>query len=68
MNKSIEAFLRGYYKFEVNGRVFYLYNKALAHRKYLSSLNLDVWFMGHHVTKGEIMLYTSWGINEKDIK
>jgi hypothetical protein len=36
MNKTIEAILRGYILFTVNGKRFYRYNSALAERKSLS--------------------------------
>ena len=49
MNKSLEAFIRGYVLFEVNGERFYNYNDARARRV---SIEGDVYFKGYHVVKG----------------
>jgi hypothetical protein len=49
MNKTIEALLRGYLLFDVNGKRFLRYNSALAERK---SIEGDVYFEGFHVLKG----------------
>ena len=49
MNKTIEALLRGYVLFDVNGRRFLRYNSALAERKSISG---NVEFKGLHIFKG----------------
>ena len=50
MNKSLEAFLRGYFLFDVNGKKFMLYNTALAYRKSVKQ-ECDVEFIGWHIFK-----------------
>lgn len=56
MNKSLEAFLRGYVIFKVNDKRFYLYNTAV---EYLESLPKDTAaeFAGLHVIKGYRCFY-----------
>ena len=54
MNKTIEALLRGYVLFEVNGKRFLRYNTALAHRKATEG---DVLFRGLHLFKGWRMFF-----------
>lgn len=49
MNKTLEALLRGYVLFDVNGQRFYRYNTALAQRKATTG---DVEFKGWHLFKG----------------
>ena len=49
MNKTLEALLRGYVLFDVNGKRFFRYNSALAQRKATTG---DVEFKGLHVFKG----------------
>lgn len=61
MLKSIEALLRGYYKFEVNEEVFYLYHKALDYRKYLTNRKVNVMFSGRHIFyKHDRLFYLSF--------
>ena len=54
MNKSLEAILRGYVLFDVNGKRFWLYNTALAERKATAG---DVEFNGLHVFKGWLCFF-----------
>jgi hypothetical protein len=54
-NKTIEAALRGYVVFEVNGKRYWSYNKALAARKHFTSGH--VYFKGLHIFKGWIAFY-----------
>lgn len=49
MNKSLEALLRGYVLFDVNGELFATYNKAKAKRE---SIQGHVVFKGLHAIKG----------------
>lgn len=49
MNKTLEALLRGYILFRVNGRTFFRYNTAKAARV---AINGDVHFKGLHIIKG----------------
>lgn len=56
MNKSIEAFLRGYMDFKVNGKKFNTYNAANDYVKLLP-LDADVSFIGWHVFKGYRSFY-----------
>ena len=49
MNKTIEAALRGYILFDVNGTRFLRYNTALAQRK---ATDGGVEFNGLHIFKG----------------
>lgn len=49
MNKTIEALLRGYVLFDVNGKQFLRYNSAMAERKSISG---DVEVNGLHIFKG----------------
>lgn len=46
MNKTLEALLRGYVLFDVNGKKFIRYNAALAERK---STHGDVEFSGFNI-------------------
>lgn len=48
MNKSLEAFLRGYIYFKVNDKKFLLYNSALQYRKTVKD---EVIFIGFHIIK-----------------
>lgn len=59
MNKTLEAFLRGYIVFRVNGKRFLRYNSALAHRK---SIEGDVKFDGFHIIKGWVIFYVRWAL------
>lgn len=54
MNKTLEALLRGYVLFDVNGQRFYRYNTALAQRKATEG---DVLFKGWHLIKGWRIFY-----------
>jgi hypothetical protein len=54
MNKTIEAFMRGYVLFDVNGQRFYRYNTALNERKVTMGA---VEFKGWHVFKGWTTFY-----------
>ena len=49
MNKTLEAWLRGYILFDVNGTRFLRYNSALARRKATEG---NVEFNGLHIFKG----------------
>ena len=49
MNKTLEAWLRGYILFDVNGTRFLRYNSALAQRKATEG---NVEFNGLHIFKG----------------
>ena len=60
MNKSIEALLRGYVLFDVNGKRFFLYNSALTERK--ATLG-DVEFVGLHIFKRWQTFYIRFGGN-----
>jgi len=48
MNKSLEAFFRGYIFFKVNSKLFFLYNTALKKRK---EINGNISFIGWHIIK-----------------
>lgn len=54
MNKTLEALLRGYVRFDVNGKRFWLYNTALAERK---SIDGNVRFSGFNIFKGWRIFY-----------
>ena len=54
MNKSLEAALRGYILFDVNGKRFWRYNTALAQRKATTG---DVAFNGLHIFKGWVCFF-----------
>ena len=54
MNKTLEALLRGYVLFDVNGQRFWRYNTALKQRKITLG---DVEFKGLHILKGWRMFY-----------
>lgn len=47
--KTIEAIIRGYLFFEVNGKRFLLYNTALCYRK---TIDGSLSFKGYHILKG----------------
>lgn len=49
LNRSLEAFLRGYFVFDVSGITFYLYNSAIAERDRMVN---DIEFTGWHLVKG----------------
>ena len=49
MNKTLEALLRGYLFFDVNGKKFLTYNAAKAERVATTG---DVEFKGWHIFKG----------------
>lgn len=49
MNKTLEALLRGYLFFDVNGKKFFTYNAARAER--VATVG-DVEFIGWHIFKG----------------
>jgi hypothetical protein len=55
MNKSLEAALRGYILFDVNGKRFWRYNTALAQRKATTG---DVAFNGLHIFKGWVCFFS----------
>jgi hypothetical protein len=54
MNKTLEALLRGYVRFDVNGKRFWRYKTALAERK--ATID-DVCFAGRHIFKGWRIFY-----------
>jgi len=54
VNKSLEAFIRGYFLFVVNGKRFLRYNTALKCRK---DIDGDVYFKGYHIFKGWLGFY-----------
>ena len=49
MNKSLEAMLRGYWRFAVNGEVFWLYNTA--HKRRTEITEGPLVFNGKHLWK-----------------
>ena len=49
VNKTIEAWLRGYFVFRVNGKYFMRYNTAKAYRQTIEG---NLYFEGLHVFKG----------------
>lgn len=49
MNKTIEALLRGYFVFRVNGKYFMRYNTAKAYRQTIEG---NLYFEGLHLFKG----------------
>ena len=55
-NKTIEALLRGYFCFSVNGTKYWMYHKALAARKSVHK-NEVVVFNGLHIFKGWVCFY-----------
>ena len=65
-NKNIEAFIRGYLFFNVNGNHFLLYNHALSHRKTIVDGNLL--FKGWHIFKGWRGFYERLDFNKEGIK
>jgi hypothetical protein len=54
MNKTLEALIRGYVRFDVNGKRFWRYNTALKERK---STEGNVDFAGFHIFKGWRMFF-----------
>ena len=52
MNKTIEALLRGYILFTVNGKLFFTYNGALSVQKTTTMEGMPVLFTGLHILKG----------------
>jgi hypothetical protein len=52
LNKSIEALLRGYVRFDVNGTKFWRYNSALEYKNAVVKSNDDIEFIGYHIFKG----------------
>jgi hypothetical protein len=56
MNKTLEAWLRGYFLFDVNGKKYFRYNSALTARKLVGNAE-PVGFTGLHVFKGWIDFY-----------
>jgi hypothetical protein len=66
MNKSLEAFFRGYIYFDVNDEKFFLYNSALKRRK---SIDDAVSFTGYSIFKGWRTFYLRTGhLHTKDSK
>ena len=59
--KTLEAFIRGYFLFDVNGEKFLFYTSALNHRK---SINGNVYFKGFHLFKGWLGFYERFGVQE----
>jgi hypothetical protein len=59
INKSLEALLRGYILFDVNGKRFHDYNSALAERK---SIDGNVKFDGFHIIKGWQYFYVRYSL------
>lgn len=55
MNKTVEAFLRGYIFFKVNDKVFFRYNSALAERKRIEG---NVKFIGFNIFY--LLLFNPW--------
>lgn len=74
MNKSLEAFLRGYIVFDVNGRKFWLYNSAKRARlavpedKYVNFSGLSIFrfrwlgFYERHIMPS-VELEPTWVVN-----
>lgn len=58
--KNIEALIRGYLFFDVNGEKFLMYNSALKKRK---STNGNVCFKGFHLFKGWRGFFERFGVN-----
>lgn len=54
MNKTLEAMLRGYLLFDVNGKRYLTYNAAKAAR--VATIG-SVKFIGWHVVKGWVCFY-----------
>jgi len=52
ISKNIEALLRGYVVFNVNGKRFWNYEDARAERVRITDANQPVEFSGWHVIKG----------------
>jgi hypothetical protein len=57
MFKNIEALFRGYYKFDVNGKIFYLYSNAKKYRVQETESGKRVYFNGKHIFKGTICFW-----------
>ena len=63
MNKTIEALLRGYVLFEVNGHRFYRYNTALAKK---NATDGTVLFKGWHLFKGWRVFFFRYAMGWKE--
>ena len=61
MYKTLEALVRGYFLFDVNGKRFLLYTPALNYRKSISG---NVYFKGFHVVKGWLGFYERFGVKD----
>jgi|FreactTroBogLake_1042271.scaffolds.fasta_scaffold40070_3 hypothetical protein len=61
MNKTIEAFVRGYLFFDVNGKRFLLYHSAVSYRK---TINGNLLFKGWHISKGWQGFFERLGVEE----
>lgn len=61
MSKTIEAFIRGYLLFDVNGKVFLLYHNAVSYRK---TIDGNLLFKGWHIFKGWQGFYQRVGVKE----
>jgi hypothetical protein len=58
MLKTLEAWLRGYVVFRVNGEKFLLYSRAKEKRKFLTEYTKDhISFEGYHIFKSWIGFY-----------
>lgn len=55
-NKTLEALLRGYIFFDVNGQRYWTYRAALAARKAVPE-TLEVCFAGRHLFKGWVIFF-----------
>jgi hypothetical protein len=61
MNKNIEAFVRGYLFFDVNGKRFLLYHSAVSYRK---TIDGNLLFKGWHICKGWQGFFERFGVEE----
>ena len=52
MNKSLEALLRGYVCFDVNGKRYYNYIKANERAEIFIKIDHDMTFTGYNIFKG----------------
>ena len=59
MNKTIEAFVRGYLFFDVNGKRFLLYHSAVSYRK---TIDGNLLFKGWHIFKGWQGFFERFGV------
>jgi hypothetical protein len=59
MNKTIEAFVRGYLFFDVNGKKFLLYHRAVSYRK---TIDGNLLFKGWHIFKGWQGFFERFGV------